>query len=328
MADIVKRPWTDQEVQQLKQMYAEGIDTRDIAKALGRTRRSIRGKAHGLRLSHKTRDDYLYRPEEDAFIIENAKKMTRAEIGIAIGRSEGSVSRRGERLEIDFKSSSKNTRYTKNMNFFSSPNIFNSYIAGWIASDGWIRPESVGKPINQVGIAVSEKDRFILEHIKTSTEYTGTIREFEVDIFPQTELRMSGVPQWLKDLKQHWNIVPNKTYILQPPKKTALSHAQLLAYHVGLMEGDGHVGMNNGTLLVSFVSASKPFVNWVGQFWEQLIQNTPSYHVHTSGKAYYVNLHGKNARNLCRNLFKVEVHRMNRKWDIVKTELDRWSEID
>ncbi len=325
----MKTPWTEDEVQELKKMYLLGIDTRVIAEKLGRTRRSIRGKAHCLGLSHKTRDDYLYTVDEDDFLIKNAKTMTRAEIGKAIGRSEGSVSRRGERLEIDFQDPSKKTQYTKNMNFFSSPNIFNSYIAGWIASDGWIRPKSSNKSINQVGISVAEKDMAILEYIKTVTEYSGVIREYEADNkYPQAELRISGVPQWLDDLDAYWNLTPNKTHTIQPPNLELLSNDQLLAYHVGLIEGDGHICMTNKTLMVGFVSASKPFADWVSLSWKAIVGADPSEYKHKSRKAYYVNVYGRNARNLCRELFKLQVHRLDRKWDIALHEVERWDALD
>lgn len=152
MADIVKRPWTAKEEQQLSEMYTMGIDARTIAQRMGRSVRSIWGKAHCLGLSHKSRDDYLYSSDEDAFLVQSATKMTRAQIGKKIGRSEGSVSRRGERLGIVFDAPGKTARYTKNMRFFNTPSVVNAHIAGWLASDGWIRPVGNGKPINQVSI--------------------------------------------------------------------------------------------------------------------------------------------------------------------------------
>ncbi|MGH1429839.1 MAG: hypothetical protein K6L74_06815 [Neptuniibacter sp.] len=241
MADIVKRPWTAEEEQQLTEMYAMGIDARIIAQRMERSLCSIWGKAHYLGVSHKTRDDYLYSSMEDDFLIANATTMTRAEIGTMIGRSEGSVSLRGKRLGVVFTASGKTARYTKNMMFFNKPSVVNAYIAGWLASDGWIRPESNGKPINQVGISLARKDRHILEYIRSTTEYSGVIRDYEADGYPQSEMRISGVPQWLEDLEKYWNLVPNKTKILQPPNLGLLSEEQVLAYMVGLIEGDGYI---------------------------------------------------------------------------------------
>lgn len=324
MVDIVKRPWTAEEEQQLTEMYAVGVDTRMIAKRMDRSRRSIRGKAHCLGLSHKTRNDYLYTSDEDAFLIENAATMTRAEIGKAIGRSEGSVSLRGRRLGVVFADPSKHAIYTKNMMFFNTPSVVNAYIAGWLASDGWIRPESNGKPINQVGISVARKDRHILEYIRSATEYSGVIRDYETDGYPQSEMRISGVPQWLDDLEKHWNLVPNKTKILQPPNLAFMSKEQMLAYMVGLIEGDGCICINNNTLCVSFVTASKEFADWVTQFWKAIAEGSPTEYKHGFSDAYYVNVYGKNARNLCRALMSMNVHRLNRKWDVAIAEIERW----
>ncbi|MFY0676703.1 MAG: LAGLIDADG family homing endonuclease [Neptuniibacter sp.] len=293
MADIVKRPWTAEEEQQLTEMYAVEVDTRIIAKRMGRSRRSIRGKAHCLGLSHKTRNDYLYTPNEDAFLVENAATMTRAEIGKAIGRSEGSVSRRGERLGVVFADPSKNAIYTKNMMFFNIPSGVNAYIAGWLASDGWIRPKSNRKPINQVGISVARKDRHILEYIRSATEYSGVIRDYAIDGYPQSEMRISGVPQWLDDLEKNWSLVPNKTKILRPPNLELLSEVQVLAYMVGLIEGDGNIRISNNTLCVSFVTASKGFADWVVQFWSGFVKGTPSEYKHGFSDAYYVNVYGE-----------------------------------
>lgn len=328
MAAIVKKMWTENEVQKLDEMYKQGIGTRDIAAQLGRTQRSVMGKAHCLGLSHKARNDYLYTEKEDSFIIDNAKSMTRAAIGEAIGRSEGSVSRRGERLGIEFQRIGKTAQYTKNMDFFYRPNISNSHIAGWIASDGWIRPESGKKPINQVGISVAKKDLAILEYIKAVTEYTGVIREYVVGQYPQAELRISGVPQWLEDLDKYWNLTPNKTHTIQPPNVDFLSPEQILAYHVGLIEGDGYIRISNKTLMVSFVSASKPFSDWVAEIWKDVVGAEPSKYKHKTSKAYYVSVYGKNARNLCRELFKVQVHLLNRKWDVAIHEISRWEHRD
>ncbi|MCW8884750.1 MAG: hypothetical protein OQK12_05775 [Motiliproteus sp.] len=205
--------------------------------------------------------------------------MTRATIAEVLNRSEGSIAQRGRRLGVTFYDPSKNAIYSKNMGFFQTPTLLNSYIAGWIATDGWVRPESVGKPINQVGISLARKDIHILRYLKNVTDYSGVIREYEVDGHPQAELRISGVPQWIEDLERHWNITPNKTYTLEPPETGSISQAQLLAYHVGLVEGDGYIGISNNTLKISFVSASEPFVSWVSECWvnrHQYSRHTPA----------------------------------------------------
>lgn len=325
MSKATKRPWTEEEVERLQQGYKEGIPTQEIALTLNRTWRSVRGKAHLLELTHTWRDDQLYTPEEDEYIQEHAKEMTRAEIGQVLGRSEGSVTQRGRRLEIVFADFSKQSRYEKNHDYFSKPTLENSYIAGLLAADGWIKPFNVHKPINQVGIALKEQDLHLLEFIREVTGYTGVIRSFDVNSHAQNELRISGVAQWIKDLRTYWSLVPNKTYTLQPPNENLLTREQILAYLVGLLEGDGYIRVNNGTLTVTMVTASRELADWLQKSWGEIAGAEPSRYLHQNRTAHYVTLHGANARRLCSRLMSVGVHRLARKWDIAQSEIEKYS---
>lgn len=323
MSKATKRPWTDEEVEQLQQGYKEGTPTQEIALKLNRSWRSVRGKAHQLGLTHTWRDNQLYRAEEDRYIQEYAQKMTRAEIGQELGRSEGSISNRGRRLGIVFADESKNSRYEKNHNYFSKPTLENSYIAGLLAADGWIKPFNVDKPINQVGISLAKQDLHILEYLRDITGYTGVIRHYDVKGYPQAELRICGVRQWVIDLETNWSVTPNKSLTLKPPRENGLTQDQLLAYHVGLMEGDGHIGIANGTLKVEVVTVSDEFASWLKQSWGRIAGAEPSRYLHQNQTAHYIAFYGANARRLCTKLMSVGVHRMNRKWDIARLEIDK-----
>ncbi|MFD1009382.1 LAGLIDADG family homing endonuclease [Oceanisphaera ostreae] len=325
MPKPTKRPWTEEEIELLKKGYKDGTPTQEIAAQLKRTWRSVRGKAHMLSLTHSWRDDLLYSREEDKYIQEHAQEMTMAEIGLVLGRSEGSVYQRGLRLGVAFKNPAKCAKYEKNHTYFNQPTVENSYVAGLLAADGWIKPMNVDKPINQVGIALAEKDLHLLEYIREVTGYTGVIRSFKVKGHSQNELRISGVPQWIEDLNTHWSLTPNKSYTIQPPNEDHLTREQILAYHVGLIEGDGHVRHNNGTLTVSMVTASKDFADWLQYSWEHIAGARPTRCIHQNQTAHYVIFHGRNARRLCSKLMSVGVHRLARKWNIAQSEIDKYS---
>lgn len=327
MIKMNKRPWTLEEVALLERAYTIGLATKKIAERLNRTDRAVRGKAHLLELSHAARQRQLYTEAEDNFVKKNALSMTRAAIAKQLGRSEGSINQRGIRLGVGFQHESKNAIYDKAHDFFETPTLENSYVAGLIAADGWLRPMSSGKVINQVGIALKRSDKHLLEYIRTVTGYTGDIRDFYAFVdgkaYPNSELRISGVPQWLADLKTYWNLTPNKTYTLQPPNEEYLTHEQVLAFHVGLIEGDGYIRFNKGTLTVSMVTASEKFADWISDSWERIVGAKPSRELHQNGKAHYIIFHGKNARSLCSQLMAINVHRLMRKWDIAKAEIAR-----
>ncbi|GAA0794615.1 hypothetical protein [Marinobacterium sediminicola] len=324
MTSINKRPWNDDEVAALKQGYETGTPTLSIAQSLGRTHRSVRGKAHTLGLSHHARDCQLYTPEEDRFILQHAHSMTRAEIARALGRSEGSVNQRGQRLNVAFQNPLKQAKYEKDHDFFRVPSLENSYLAGLLAADGWIRPESAGKTINQVGISLKAQDRHLLEYLRTASGYTGVIREYRADEYPQTELRISGVPQWIEDLERFWNLTPNKTFSLQPPNEALLTPEQILAFHVGLIEGDGFIGITGGTLKIEMVTASESFADWLEQSWGSITQAQPSRYLHRDGRAHYVSLYGANARRLCRALLATGMPRLMRKWNTAISEIEKF----
>ena len=150
------------------------------------------------------------------------------------------------------------------------------------------------------------------------------IRDYETDGYPQSEIRISGVPQWLEALEKYWSLVACKTKILQPPNQQLLCEEQLLAYMVGLIEGDGYIRISNNTLCVSFVTASKDLADWVVQFWNEIVEGRPSEYKHGYSDAYYINVYGKNARDLCRALMSMNVHRLSRKWDVAIAEIERW----
>lgn len=323
MSKASKRPWTEEEVEKLKQGYKDGIPTKDIAAQLNRSERSVRGKAHLMGLTHAWRDDQLYSVEEDKYIQEHAQEMTRAEIGLELGRSEGSVYQRGLRLGVSFKNPDKCAKYDKNHEFFAIPTVENSYIAGWLAADGWIKLFNVDKPINQVGISLAKRDLHILEYLRDITGYTGVIRHYDVKGYPQAELRICGVQQWINDLEAGWSVTPNKSLTLKPPHEDRLTQEQLLAFHVGLIEGDGHIRISNGTLKVEVVTASDELASWIEKSWSQIAGAKTSRYLHQNQTAHYIALYGANARRLCTRLMSVCVHRMNRKWDIAQSEIDK-----
>lgn len=325
MTDIVKKNWTEDEVEILIEGFKNGTSSAEIAESLNHSLRSVSSKAACLNLKNKKRIGSFYTASEDDYIKKYAQSMVRADIAEVLGRTEGSISQRGRKLGISFKNFAKISKYQKNHSFFHEPTLENSYIAGLLAADGWVRVESGGKTINQVGIALKRSDAHLLEYIRMTTGYSGNIRDFSVNEHPQSELRISGVPQWLHDLESNWNLVPRKSYILDGPSDKNLSEDQLLAYLVGLIEGDGHICIKNKTLKVEIVTASPAFADWLEKTLERLVGEQPSRYLHAHGRAHYIGFYGSNARTLCERLMSVGVHRLIRKWSVAEDQLNWFS---
>ncbi|WP_417667392.1 LAGLIDADG family homing endonuclease [Pseudidiomarina sp.] len=321
----IKKRWTEEEIKKIIDAYENGIPAEEIAVSLDRSSRSVRGKAFCLNLINRKHAEKHYTIEEDDYIRQHAQSMVRADIAKTLGRTEGSVSQRGRRLGVIFQNKKKNTKYQKKYDFFETPNLQNSYVAGLLAADGWVKPASSGKIINQVGIALKYSDAHLLEYIRDITGYTGNIRDFTVGAHLQSELRISGVPQWLHDLEANWNLVPCKSYILTGPTELQLNKEQLLAYLVGLIEGDGHICDKNKTLKIEVVTASPRLADWLENTFERLVEAKPSRSLHSHGKAHYIGFYGANARKLSELLMSIGVHRLMRKWSVAAEHLDRFS---
>ena len=80
--------------------------------------------------------------------------------------------------------------------------------------------------------------------------------------------------------------------------------------------------------MVSFVTASKPFADWISLSWKEIVDADPSEYKHKNSKAFYVNVNGKNACNLCRALLQTRVNQLNRKWGVAIQEIARWEQRD
>ncbi|SFM92233.1 LAGLIDADG family homing endonuclease [Halopseudomonas yangmingensis] len=323
MVKVIKRTWTDDDVATLKECYQSGMSLKEIGVKLERSLKSISGKAHLLGLKYDDCHRDFYTSEEDRFICENAQTMTRAEIGKLLGRSEGSISLRGRRLGLTFCNPVKNSRYDKDHDFFRVPTLENSYLAGLLAADGWVKPNSQDKVINQVAISLKSGDASLLENIRVSTGYTGAVRNYMQGRYPQSELRICGVKNWVVDLKKNWNIDPVKTYILQPPNEKLLSPEMVRAFLVGFIEGDGYIAVSGGTLKVSVPTASKAFADWIEKAFADISEGRPSRSLHSKSAVTYIDIYGANARRLCHRLMDVGVHKLMRKWDVAVAEIDR-----
>lgn len=84
--------------------------------------------------------------------------------------------------------------------------------------------------------------------------FTGNIEQYQKDC----RINISG--EWfVKALEKNFNIVPQKTKILEFPKQ--IPEEFLPDYIRGYFDGDGCISQANGYLHISFTSGSKNFLN-------------------------------------------------------------------
>lgn len=90
-----KNVWSDEEVERLREMHSAGMNDTDIARKLGRSRKSVSSKR--VKLGLYMPGIATWTEEEVEFVTKNYKEMTDKEMGKVLGRSALSVSDRRRR---------------------------------------------------------------------------------------------------------------------------------------------------------------------------------------------------------------------------------------
>ena len=145
-------------------------------------------------------------------------------------------------------------------NYFSIPNLENSYWAGFISAAGCVYEQGIYKSVK---ISLAIKD---LEHLNKFCEMTGAnIPTFGESSYYQKVNKYASVSvrskQWAIDLKENFNITCRKTKTNKPP---TLSYENSLAFIAGYIDGDGsyswNIKQNSPTLSIL---GTKEVLEWI-----------------------------------------------------------------
>lgn len=215
--------------------------------------------------------------------------------------------------------------YSCNEQFFSIPNIINSYFAGYLAADGYITKDFT------VGVECKIDDRALLDNFKHATQSTypiyirdrGEIKGFKDSRIyirqPNAVFKITWIKQWVNDLQTNWNIYPKKSLNIQPPN--LVNSEYIAAYIIGYFDGDGHVGITKDKYLeIGFSSGSKDILEWI-------FNHTKTFVPHLKWKdSVRKGHHGfcigwtKNKAVQIHKFYReyIEIpYRLKRKWDII-----------
>ena len=100
---ILPRPWSDDEIEILKELYAEK-PSEELAEQLGRSLAAVRQRAHMLGLKRKIQYEERLRPEDIALLKELYPECPIPEIAKRLGRTVAAVKNRAHQLAINRKS--------------------------------------------------------------------------------------------------------------------------------------------------------------------------------------------------------------------------------
>lgn len=202
--------------------------------------------------------------------------------------------------------------HTYNKTFFGQLTPDCCYLAGFIASDGYLSTKY------QVKIGLKGTDGKHLEKFIPLTEFTGIVsyKEFisRGSVYNKADLVWSGAQQWFIDLAKNFNIINKKSLILTPPNLN--DDVLKINYIAGYIDGDGSLSMslrNNSKRIRARLNiyGTEAVLQWI----KNTFSVPGSLHKH---KMIYCLSYGKTSMDYIRELVLQYVNNtllMERKWN-------------
>lgn len=299
--------WTDQELLILKEYYCQG---KDIILTLIKNRSwdTIRRKASYLKLCN----NLSWSEEEEIILRENYGKISISQIikkGL-LSRSRESIKAHARLLKLNgnrLEMISFVRRIPVLDNFFTIPDLENSYWAGFIAADGCIHTKS-----NRISIMLADKDIQHLLLLKEKICPVHNLLKYKTYI----SLKFSSI-KIKNDLKQNYSITERKSLTLKPPKN--LSTVNSLAFIIGYIDGDGCIRINKEHKIEISILGTQELLIWLKSYLDMIspitVRSNPS--VRKVKNIYRYKITGKRAISILNTLNKINVPKLGRKWDKV-----------
>ena len=211
-------------------------------------------------------------------------------------------------------------RYDVNENFFTTPNVVNSYWAGFIAADGCIITNGSNHRLN-LRVKLALKDIIILEKLKHDIEYTGVVESYKEKSLGKLwdKVRLSICSHKIcEDLIQNFNVTQRKTYTLQPPPN--LNNDETLAYIAGYIDGDGSISITKENYPCIQVHGTKAIVTWISQIIKQTLNfaKIGGFNKRPNEKVHSYRFKGTNVIKFAQHIFsikEIQSRLLERKWD-------------
>lgn len=235
-----------------------------------------------------------------------------------IGRTPGAVKQRFRYLGLKNNIREHYGRkYSIKDNAFSQTTSSTCYWAGLLAADATIEDN------DQIKLELKVIDETILiefaKFLNTDTRLTYRTMKNVNGRGVYACLRFVS-RQCCEDLKNIFNVVPRKSMILKKPNLTDDVHRD--AYMVGLIEGDGHIAIRQGRLIIQFTTASQSNLKWFQEQVYRIIGNQPgSTKLKRKTPTWSTSVHCTYAESLCESLLKSHPGFMVRKWSIAHNEI-------
>jgi len=217
-------------------------------------------------------------------------------------------------LALGLKGNPSVTRrvFSINNHYFHTPNLENSYWAGFIAADGCV--QTLRKV--RLRVKVSKLDESHLAKLKETLNYGGKIYNITQKNRKYVSLEINGVKEIINDLQNNFKIYPNKTTTLLPPR---LSLKNSLAFITGYIDGDGCISIetfkNKNPRIRLQITGTQAMLQWIKKILDTIESSDAKVRKIKNKQAYEYSLASIKAANVIYKLTKVQVPKLHRKWN-------------
>jgi hypothetical protein len=306
----MRKKWTTNDYDFLIKNY-NIMSILELSDSLGRSVSSINTKLSKLKLSSRK-----WSKEDDDLMIQYFSSKTIVELlELFPNRSESSIINRGYLLglkcDYNLRKTERKYKYNVSHNFFSKHNINSCYWGGFISADGWVMTANT----SSLGIKLSIKDYDHLIKFKNEIKTDSPIFIKEGMSFgKKNKTCMISIysKQIITDLRENFNIVPNKTLVNKPPKID--DNLNKLSFIIGLMDGDGTVYKDkNGYMRITFLG-SYEILEWVKKTLVEFLGEIKS-KINKKNKIYSFSISNNLSLKLINIVKKNNMVYLNRKID-------------
>lgn len=277
------KSWSEEEVSILRQYYPVSTPQEIAVLLPQRNNQTITRTANKLGIY---RENYRWTEEEDQVLYTYyGSKTVKDLVKLLPNHSNNGIKLRARKLGLWQDKSLPYRTYSYDYSFFQVPNLTNSYYAGLLAADG-----SVSTVTNVMRISLKREDSYLLEQFKKDIKFTGKVKDFDDTpgvnsvikdvnkVTPSAILCLSGAEQVVQDLRLGFNLVPNKTLILEPPN---VKGENVLSFIVGYIDGDGWISLidykptkwGESYGLGVGLAGTFGFLSWVKSIFDRLCPN-------------------------------------------------------
>lgn len=214
-------------------------------------------------------------------------------------------------------------KHSQNNSFFKETSLNTFYWAGFIAADGYVNEKK-----NYIQIKLTESDNIQLETFLGETNSSNQIfTAQDRSGFEGGKNRYRIVirnKDWVKDLKEKFNIVQCKSLTHEPPNTEGWTKEQTKAFIIGYLDGDGticYIGTDK-YLKLGFIGTFE-FLNWIKDFitseYEISLTDKSIQHKKTcvNKNVHELVVYGTKALKVLIDLKQLPIYKLERKWSKV-----------